>query len=174
MLEQTEGNTINITNGTIAALGGVVGPTSANRVLIGQFTTSGAFSFELNVQIINTLTNVAENYVASNPIGSELTHPTLTYSPNTPPVAANLFPANNATLTIGLTYNLTANFTDKVNVTAVSFYVDNILFGTHNTAPLRYLYLPTTGRPSQYDKPVNNVCLLKNTQNPNFMLKKKN
>lgn len=168
VLEQTEGNTINITNGTIAALGGVVGPTSANRVLIGQFTTSGAFSFELNVQIINTLTNVAENYVASNPIGSELTHPTLTYSPNTPPVAANLFPANNATLTIGQTYNLTANVTDNVNVTAVAFYVDNTLLGTDNTVPFSYPYTATSGSHTYYVIATDNECASTTSQTTNF------
>jgi hypothetical protein len=158
VLEQTEGNSITINNGTIAALGGVVGPTSANRVLIGQFTTNGAFSFELNIQIINTLTNAAENYVASNPIGNELTHPTLTYSPNTAPVAANLFPANNATLTIGQSYNLTANVSDNVVVNSVAFYVDNVLLGTDNTAPFSYPYTAASGSHTYYVVATDNEC----------------
>jgi hypothetical protein len=38
-------------NGAWAVLGGVVGPTDANRILIAQITTDGVFSFELNMRI---------------------------------------------------------------------------------------------------------------------------
>jgi hypothetical protein len=41
----------------LAVLAGVAGPTSSNKVLIGQFTTDGVFTFALNIQIKNTLTN---------------------------------------------------------------------------------------------------------------------
>jgi hypothetical protein len=78
VLDQTAGNSITINDGAIAALGGVVGATAGNLVLIGQFTTTGSLSFALNVQIINIATGVAENYVASNPTGSELTSASLT------------------------------------------------------------------------------------------------
>jgi hypothetical protein len=78
VLDQTAGNTITITDGAIAALGGVVGATADNLVLIGQFTTTGSLSFALNVQLINIATGTAENYVASNPVGGELTSTSLT------------------------------------------------------------------------------------------------
>jgi len=78
VLDQTNGGAIVLTNGSIAALGGVQGPTSSNMVLIGQFTTNGEFSFALNLQIQNIATGVAENYVSSSPTGAELTHPSLT------------------------------------------------------------------------------------------------
>ena len=78
VLDQTDGNAIILTNHAIAALGGVYGPTSTNMVLVAQFTTSGDLTFELNLQIQNTTTGVAENYVASNPTGNELTHASLT------------------------------------------------------------------------------------------------
>lgn len=78
VLDQTVGNSITITNGGIAALGGIVGPTSTNMVLIGQFTTAGNLSFSLNVQLINTATGDPENYVASSPVGGELTSASLT------------------------------------------------------------------------------------------------
>ena len=77
-LDQTDGNAILLTAHAIAALGGVVGPTSTNMVLVAQFTTSGDLTFELNLQLQNTTTSAAENYVASNPTGNELTHPSLT------------------------------------------------------------------------------------------------
>jgi hypothetical protein len=47
----TTGNSINTTNASVAVLGGVSGPTATNRVLIGQFTTTGVFHFELNLQL---------------------------------------------------------------------------------------------------------------------------
>jgi hypothetical protein len=72
------GSTITINDGAIAALGGIVGPTAGNLVLIGQFTTTGSLSFALNVQLINIATGVAENYVASSPVAGELTNASLT------------------------------------------------------------------------------------------------
>jgi hypothetical protein len=72
------GSTITINDGAIAALGGIVGATSDNLVLIGQFTTTGSLSFALNVQLINIATGVAENYVASSPVAGELTSASLT------------------------------------------------------------------------------------------------
>lgn len=88
VLDQTAGNSITITDGAIAALGGVVGATADNLVLIGQFTTTGSLSFALNVQLINIATGVAENYVASSPVGGELTSASLTQTiePNCPAV----------------------------------------------------------------------------------------
>lgn len=77
VLDQSAGNSITITNGAIAALGGVVGPTASNMVLVGQFTVAGSLTFSLNVQIVNVATGIAENYVASNPTGSELTNASL-------------------------------------------------------------------------------------------------
>jgi hypothetical protein len=73
----TPGNSILFTDATIAALGGIVGPTADNRVFIGQFTTAGNLSFALNVQIVNIATGVASNYVSSAPTAGEQTHPTL-------------------------------------------------------------------------------------------------
>ncbi|MFM8431736.1 MAG: hypothetical protein ACKOA1_02970, partial [Bacteroidota bacterium] len=69
-LSQIGGN-FSSNNGSIAALGGSSGPTSTNRVLIGQFTTNGVFSFELNIQI-GTPSGGVQNFVSSNPIGSEI------------------------------------------------------------------------------------------------------
>jgi hypothetical protein len=90
VLDQTPGNSIILNDATIAALGGVVGPTADNRVLIGQFTTAGNLSFALNIQLINIGTGLPENYVASAPVGGELTHPTLTQTVTGPcPVNTN-------------------------------------------------------------------------------------
>lgn len=68
-------------NGAWSSLTGSMGPDSMeNIVLIGQFTTDGTFSFELNIQIRNEETIVVENYVARNPVGDEIFEPTLIFS----------------------------------------------------------------------------------------------
>ncbi len=73
------GKSFTTSNGSIAALGGAVGSTASNRVLIGQFTTDGVFSFEFNIQI-GTPTGGVQNYVARNPVGNEIQLPSLNYN----------------------------------------------------------------------------------------------
>ncbi len=76
----TAGNalgSIMVNNGSIASLGGIVGATSSNKVLVGQFTTDGTFTFTLNIQLLSP-TGAAENYVHGTPGANQLTHPTLT------------------------------------------------------------------------------------------------
>ena len=85
IFDQSVGNSFLVNNGTIAALGGVEGVTPSNMVLIGQFTTDGTFSFELNIQIGTPTPGESETYVASSPTGNEISIPTLIYEsePNT-------------------------------------------------------------------------------------------
>jgi hypothetical protein len=74
------GNSFMTDNGSIASLSGSVGPdTIANKVLLGQFTTDGVFSFEFNMQI-GTPTGGTQQYVASNPSGTQVVLPSLTYN----------------------------------------------------------------------------------------------
>lgn len=108
LFDQTSGSDFTVTNGSIAALGGIVGPTSSNMVLIGQFTTDGVFSFQLNVQLLSP-TGQQEKWVASNPVSGEYTHaslssPTYTY-------AGNISGAENICLTgnTGTTLTLSAS-----------------------------------------------------------------
>lgn len=79
ILDQTAGDSIVINNGAIAALGGIAGVTAENRVMLGQFTTDGVFSFKLNVQLGTPQVGGSENYVAENPGASEFTDSTLIY-----------------------------------------------------------------------------------------------
>lgn len=69
------------TNGAWSSLNGSSGanPTE-NKVLIGQFTTDGDFSFELNIQIRNEATMVVERYVARNPLNTESLDSTLIFT----------------------------------------------------------------------------------------------
>jgi hypothetical protein len=67
-------------NGSWASLNGSTGPDPIdNKVLIAQITTNGTLSFELNIQV-GTPTGGVENFVASNPVGSEISIPSLTYT----------------------------------------------------------------------------------------------
>lgn len=80
VFDQTAGNSFSTYGGTIAALGGSEGVTSSNHVLIGQFTTSGTFSFKLNLQISTPVEGQSEIYVADNVQDGELTDSTLIYT----------------------------------------------------------------------------------------------
>lgn len=81
----TNGPVFSTWNGSLACLGGTMGPdTSTNQVLIAQITTDGTLCFELNVQI-GTPAGGVENYVASNPVGSEVLLPSLTWCSNINP-----------------------------------------------------------------------------------------
>ena len=80
--DQVPGNSVQISNGTIAALGGVEGVTASNHVLLGQFTTDGDFSFELNIQLATPTAGGSEIYVAGFPGTGEFTDSTLIYNSN--------------------------------------------------------------------------------------------
>jgi hypothetical protein len=76
----TNGNLLSTFNATWASLGGSKGPdTVSNKVLIGQFTTNGTFSFKLNVQV-GTPTGEVQNFVAENPVNNEIMLPCLTFN----------------------------------------------------------------------------------------------
>lgn len=68
-------------NGGWFCLGGGKGLDSlgSNKVLIGQFTTDGDFSFELNIQLGTPTPGISEKYLALNPVASDFTHPGLMY-----------------------------------------------------------------------------------------------
>ena len=81
-LDQVVGGSIQINDGAIAALGGVEGVTPSNHVLLGQFTTDGDFSFELNLQLATPIAGQSETYLASFPGTGEFTDSTLIYNSN--------------------------------------------------------------------------------------------
>lgn len=80
-LSHTKGNLFSTENGAWGCLGGSVGLDSlgTNRVLIGQFTTDGEFSFKLNVQI-GMKGQQPELYVAENAREKEILFSKLTYN----------------------------------------------------------------------------------------------
>jgi len=132
-----------ITNdGSWYVLGGVTGPTAANRVLIGQFTTDGDFGFELNIQI-GTPSGGQQNFVALNPVGAEITIPSLRLAPNLAPTVTVSSPANAIT---GDVVNLTAVAADSDgSVTQVEFFVDGVSVGVDATSPYVANYTAVLG-----------------------------
>lgn len=85
VFDQTPGGLFTTTGGTVAALGGAMGVTSENRVLIGQFTTDGVLSFKLNLQIGTLVAGESQIFVAENPTGNEILDSTLTYTSQVDP-----------------------------------------------------------------------------------------
>jgi len=141
-----QGNSFQTNNGAISALNGATGPTAENRVLIGQFTTNGVFTFELNIQIGTPTPGVSEKYVASNPVNGEFSIPSLILSGNNPPVVEITSPSNDAKLKSGEATTITANATDTDGtITSVEFLEDGISIGIDNTAPYSINYTPTNG-----------------------------
>lgn len=75
----TNGPLFTTDNGSWASLNGSVGLDSTdNKVLIAQITTDGDLCFELNIQI-GTPSGGVQNYVALNPVGAEISIPSLSY-----------------------------------------------------------------------------------------------
>jgi hypothetical protein len=104
------GSSFTTSNGSIASLSGSVGPTSSNRVLIAQITSDGIVHYEFNIQVINTLSGVVTNFVASNAVGNEISLPSLTGNLG---VALATEPTTNGNLTFGATTSssIVLNFT---------------------------------------------------------------
>ncbi len=143
------GGLFSTANGSVAALGGAVGATPAtNRVLVGQFTTDGVFHFELNIQI-GTPTGGTQNYVASNPVGSEITAAFLTQTfgaPNTPPTVSITAPANGASFLTGAAVAIAATAADADGtVTQVEFFVDGVSVGVDASSPYTANYTAVNG-----------------------------
>lgn len=68
----TNGPLFSTLNGSWFVLGGIAGPDTSNKILIAQITTDGQLCFKLNVQLGTPTPGVVENYVWSNPTGSEI------------------------------------------------------------------------------------------------------
>ncbi len=141
-----QGNSFQTNDGAISALNGATGPTAENRVLIGQFTTNGLFTFELNIQIGTPTPGVSEKYVASNPVNGELSIPSLILTGNNPPIVEVTSPSNDAKLKTGVATTITANATDTDGtITSVEFFEDGKSIGVDNTAPYSIAYTPKDG-----------------------------
>lgn len=142
------GGLFTTTNGSIASLNGSTGPTSNNRVLLGQFTTDGVFSYKLNIQI-GTPTGGVEKYVAENPETGEIQIASLMGTlgaVNIKPTVSITSPADNAGFITGdvVTIDATAADSDG-SVASVEFFVDGVSIAVDNTSPYSTPYTSTIG-----------------------------
>ena len=138
-----QGNSFVTTDGAISALGGATGPTADNRVLIGQFTTDGIFSFEFNIQIGTPTPGVSQKYVVSNQINGEKTIASLKYEANNVSITS---PSDNATLLTGDIANITASVVNNdATVSQVEFFVDGKSIGIDIDAPYEKKYTTVKG-----------------------------
>jgi hypothetical protein len=111
------GNTFTWIDDAYATLpaGTGVDPAGTNRILIGQFTTDGVFSFHLNVDISDP-NNVIESYFWANPVAGGSVSPFLTYPSacNAPVLSA---PTSNGPICAGQALNLNASATGDATIT---------------------------------------------------------
>jgi hypothetical protein len=105
IFDQTVGGTFEVSNGAIAALGGVEGVTASNTVLLGQFTTDGIFSFKLNLQIGTPVAGESQLFVAESPATGETLDSTLTYV-STPTTGIS---AQEVVVKVGASYSVFPN-----------------------------------------------------------------
>lgn len=129
------GNSFSTTTGSIASLNGSSGPFESNRVLVGQFTTDGVFSFELNIQIGKIAGGNPINYVAKNPDEDDLVCLPCSY-----PQAgiAITSPSNGTIFTTTDTVKITASVTGLDTITNVEFFANGTKIGEDATAPYAY------------------------------------
>lgn len=131
----TGGNSFITSNGSVASLNGSVGPNASNKVLIGQFTTDGIFTFELNLQVGLASGGGVEKYVAINPQAGEFTHASLMGTFGTPPSVSISSPAAASNHFVGNTINIAATAADEDGtVASVEFFLDGVSIGTDVTS----------------------------------------
>lgn len=135
-------------NGSWASLNGSTGPLASNRVLIAQITTDGVFHYELNIQV-GTPSGGTENYVASNPVGAEISIPSLSGTlgaPNAAPTVSITSPVNGASFLVGNTVTIDATAADADGtVDSVAFFVDGTKVGSDISSPYSVNWTATAG-----------------------------
>lgn len=146
----TDGQSFVVTDGAWAALGGAMGPTEENILLVAQFTTNGTFSYKLNVQIGNPNGYDTENYVVSDPIDAEKTIASLqgTFEAMSilKPSVSISSPIAAAEYKVGDVIEITATATDADGtVTQVEFFVDGVSIGVDNASPYTASYTGVLG-----------------------------
>lgn len=137
VFDQTPGGSFLVNNGAMSALGGALGYGPNNTMLLGQFTTDGVFTFELNIQLINP-SGTAVEYVANSPQAGETVYPGLTLLPPAPPIVAIGGPSNLITGNVG-TYTATATDVGGT-VTSAQFQVDGVNAGAAITGSVGATY----------------------------------
>lgn len=133
---------ISTLNGAWASFGGSVGPHPKNQVLLGQFTTDGVFSFELNL-LIAIPGGGSEKFVAKNAVDSEFVFPALIYSSspnNKSPQILLAVDQQQKKKGVGAIELLATTSDEDGKVVAVDFYVNDRLIYTDSSFPFTFSY----------------------------------
>ena len=124
------GNYFSTTNGAWASLNGSVGPTATNRILIAQITTDGVFSYQLNIQLGDSVGGT-QKFVASNPQAGEYTLSSLSGSygkPNVPPTVSISAPTTGASYKTGSIVKVVATAKDSLATDSIAGSVSSVVF----------------------------------------------
>lgn len=120
-----------VVDGALGVTVSLVGPTAANRVCIGQFTTAGVLSGQINLQLRRISDNLVEQYVAATPGAGQFTDPALTFGPNAAPSVVITTPTEGQNFGASALVSIAATATDTDGVIdSVNFYKDGILLAT--------------------------------------------
>jgi hypothetical protein len=132
--------------GIVSQNNGEEGRTSTNRVLIGQYTTNGNFSFELNLQIRLVGTTTIERFVAKTPGVGEILFPGLTYVAGSVPTVSISAPANAGSIQAGVATTITATAADADGIAKVEFYWKGVKIGEDNVPSdgITFAWTPAT------------------------------
>ena len=142
------GGSFVMTSGAWACLNGTTGLDTTNTVMIGQFTTTGVFGFELNVQVQDAGGN-SELYVARNAGSGETKLAALLLAPHLPPVVTLTAPTANANIYNGVSMPISATVQPDTNnaahIDSVAFFVDGKRIGKATATPYTFNYTMTVG-----------------------------
>jgi hypothetical protein len=128
-------------------LGGEQGPTESNRVLIGQFTTNGAFRFKFNIQIRAIASSAIEQYMAENPSGLQYSHPELHYPG---PSVFITSPQDESLAGTEQNLEILAEAGSSFGISHVSFFVHDDSITTDSTLPYRAVWNTIPGTAEIY------------------------
>ena len=120
-----------VSDGALGVTVSLVGPTAANRVCIGQFTTAGVFSGQINLQLRRISDNLVEQYVAETPGAGQFSAPSLKWGPNALPNVVINTPTEGQNFGASAPVNIGVTATDADGVIdSVNFYKDGVLLAT--------------------------------------------
>ncbi len=124
-------NQVLVSDGALGVTVSLVGPNASNRVCVGQFTTGGVFSGQINLQIRNISSLVVETYVAKTPGPGQFTNSSLTWGPNALPIVNITTPTEGQNFGAAATVNIAATATDpNGTISQVQFFKDGVVIAT--------------------------------------------
>jgi hypothetical protein len=150
---ESAGNTgpvIEIADGSWSSLEGSSGATEDNYVLIGQFTTDGAFSYELNI-LMKDDKNQAIKYVSRNPSAeqAEILYPMLMNTVGKDIKAPSITmtqPSDGAIIPKNYSQVLSVDAVDlDGTVDSVEYIMDGFRIGSSHVPPFDILWETTAG-----------------------------